>query len=95
MPGAQLGLVIDLYQGNPAAKYWVEALPLTVHNLSVAEWENVLASAGWGDISAECLTLPTQIAEADFKASGYFPSYEIYEAYCAAGSLLLWANKAK
>ncbi|MEM1310270.1 MAG: class I SAM-dependent methyltransferase [Cyanobacteria bacterium P01_H01_bin.153] len=92
-PGGRLGLVIDLYQDNPAAEYWVDALSLTVHNLSTAEWQTVLASAGWANIAARCVPLPVQTAASDFTPSAYFPDYATYQAYCAAGSLLLSAQK--
>ena len=90
---AQLGLVIDLYQGNPSAQYWIEALPISAHNFSTAEWIELLKAAGWNGIRAETIPLPIQISEETFKASRYFPSYDIYKAYCAAGSLILRAKK--
>ncbi len=93
MPGGRLGLVIDLYQGNPAAQYWVEALSLTVHNLSVTEWQTVLSEAGWTNLTNRCVSLPAQKEASTFNPSPYFPSFEIYQAYCEAGSLLLVAQK--
>ena len=92
---ACLGLVIDLYQGNPSAKYWLEALPISAHNFSTEKWVELLNSAGWTDVKAITLPLPLKITEVDFKGSQYFPSYEIYRAYCEAGSLLLTATKHK
>ncbi|MEM6452152.1 MAG: methyltransferase domain-containing protein [Cyanobacteria bacterium P01_D01_bin.105] len=94
-PSGRLGLVIDLYQGNPASQYWVEALALTVHNLSAAEWQTLLASAGWTNIVYRCVPLPVQTAANDFTPSPYFPNYEVYRAYCEAGSLLISAQKSK
>ncbi|MEM7064851.1 MAG: class I SAM-dependent methyltransferase [Cyanobacteria bacterium P01_B01_bin.77] len=93
MPGGKLGLVIDLYQGNPAANYWVEALPITVHNLSTTEWQALLSSAGWTHIAYRCVPLPAQTASNDFRSSPYFPDYDTYLAYCKAGSLILSAQK--
>ncbi|AFY40125.1 Methyltransferase type 11 [[Leptolyngbya] sp. PCC 7376] len=95
MPGGRLGLVLDLYQDNPAAHHWVNALSVTAHNFSVAEWETLLASAGWTNIKHRRVTLPAKISASDFTPSAYFPTYDIYQAYCAAGSLLLSAEKAK
>ncbi|MEM9809214.1 MAG: class I SAM-dependent methyltransferase [Cyanobacteria bacterium P01_D01_bin.56] len=95
MPGGRLGLVIDLYQGNPAAKYWVDALPITVHNLSATEWQTLLSSAGWANVAYHQVPLPTQMADSDFTLSPYFPDYDTYRTYCEAGSLLLSAHKAE
>ncbi|MEM9003962.1 MAG: class I SAM-dependent methyltransferase [Cyanobacteria bacterium P01_F01_bin.86] len=94
MPGGKLGLVIDLYQGNPASQYWVEALSLTVHNLSTAEWQTLLSSAGWTNTAYRRVPLPVQTESGDFTPSPYFPDYDIYRAYCEAGSLLLSAQKS-
>ena len=91
--GGRLGLVIDLYQNNPASKYWVKALPLTVHNLSITEWQTLLSSAGWTNVAYRCVPLPVQTAVSDFTPSPYFPNYDVYRAYCEAGSLLLSAQK--
>ena len=93
MPGGRLGLVIDLYQGNPAATYWVDALPITVHNLSATEWQTLLSSAGWANAAYRRIPLPTQTADSDFTPSQYFPDYGTYRAYCEVGSLLLSAHK--
>ncbi|MEM8612605.1 MAG: methyltransferase domain-containing protein [Cyanobacteria bacterium P01_H01_bin.105] len=93
MPGGRLGLVIDLYQANPAANYWVDALPITVHNLSATEWQTLLSSAGWSNVAYRHVPLPTQTADSDFTSSPYFPDYDTYRAYCEAGSLLLSAHK--
>ena len=92
--GGKLGLVIDIYQGNPAASYWVDALSLTVHNLLASGWQEVLLSAGWSNISVQQLPLPLQIEKEMFNVSAYFPNYEIYQAYCQAGSLLMTAQKS-
>ncbi|NEP60963.1 MAG: methyltransferase domain-containing protein [Symploca sp. SIO2G7] len=94
MPGGRLGLVIDLYRGNPASEYWVEALPITVHNLSVGEWQTLLTAAGWINVAYRCVSLPVQTTASDFTPSPYFPDHTLYLAYCAAGSLLLSAQKA-
>lgn len=91
----KLGLVIDLYQGNPASKYWVEALPITAHNLSVTEWHTLLSLAGWKNIVERCVPLPVQVSPSEFTPSPYFPNYDIYRNYCEAGSLLLSAQKVK
>ncbi len=93
--GGRLGLVLDLYQDNPAANHWVKALPITAHNFSVATWTELLETAGWGNIVSRRVALPPKILAKDFTSSAYFPSYEIYQAYCAAGSLLLTAEKEK
>ena len=92
-PTGKLGLVIDLYEDNPASKYWMEALSLTVHNLSAKEWQNLLISAGWKNVSYRRVSLPTQITPSDFKASAYFPNYNIYQDYCKVGSLLVTGEK--
>lgn len=95
IPGGLLGLVIDLYQGNPASKYWIEALPLTVHNLSATEWQTLLSSAGWTNVAYRRIPLPVQKTAKDFTPSPYYPDYDIYRAYCEAGSLLLTAQKGQ
>lgn len=94
MPGCRLGLIIDLYQGNPAATYWVEALPITVHNLSTTEWQTLLSSAGWTHVTYGQVSLPVQKTASEFTSSPYFPDYDTYRAYCEAGSLLISAQKA-
>lgn len=91
--GGQLGLVIDLYQENPASSYWIDALSLTAHNLSITEWQSLLQSAGWRAVKARCVPLPSQMAAEGFQPSPYFPDYGVYQAYCNAGSLLLTAQK--
>lgn len=93
--GGRLGLVIDLYQGNPASNYWVEALPITAHNLSATEWHTLLSSAGWTNIVSRLVPLPVQASLKEFTPSPYFPDYDIYQAYCEAGSLLLSAQKVE
>lgn len=90
---ARLGLVIDLHQGNPSAQYWLEALDITAHNFSAARWVELLQESGWMEVTAITVPLPLQISMTDFQPSAYFPSYEIYQAYCEAGSLLLGATK--
>ncbi|MEM6501788.1 MAG: class I SAM-dependent methyltransferase [Cyanobacteria bacterium P01_C01_bin.89] len=92
-PGGRLGLVIDLYQDNPASPYWVEALSLTAHNLSVSQWRSLLLSAGWTQVGDRQVPLPGQIKPDAFTPSPYFPNYDIYRSYCDAGSLLLTAQK--
>ncbi|MGD1903139.1 MAG: class I SAM-dependent methyltransferase [Geitlerinemataceae cyanobacterium] len=92
-PGGRMGLVIDLYRDNPAASHWVEALSLTVHNLSVPEWRALLESAGWREVEARRVPLPIDTKPKAFTPSPYFPSYELYRGYCEAGSLLLTARK--
>ena len=93
MSGGRLGLVIDLYQDNPASQYWIEALSLTVHNLSATEWQTLLSSAGWKNVAYRCVSLPVQTAASDFTPSLYFPNYDVYQAYCEVGSLLFSAHK--
>ncbi|MEM9092216.1 MAG: class I SAM-dependent methyltransferase [Cyanobacteria bacterium P01_F01_bin.53] len=93
MPKGRLGIVIDLYQDNPASAYWVEALPITAHNLSVADWQSLLLEAGWCNVAYRRVSLPAQTTTNEFKASPYFPDYETYQAYCEAGSLILTAHK--
>lgn len=93
LPGGRIGLVIDLYQDNPASKHWIEALPITVHNLSITEWHTLLSSAGWTNVVDRCVSLPVQTSPREFTPSPYFPDYDIYRAYCEAGSLLLSAQK--
>ena len=95
LPGGRLGLVIDLYQGNPASKHWVEALPITAHNLSAKEWEHLLSLAGWTNVVSRCVPLPVQVSPSEFTPSPYFPNYDIYRNYCEAGSLLLSAQKVE
>ncbi|MEM9273840.1 MAG: class I SAM-dependent methyltransferase [Cyanobacteria bacterium P01_F01_bin.143] len=95
LPQGRLGLVIDLYQGNPASKYWVDALSITAHNLSITDWNNLLSSAGWTNIVSRSVPLPIQTSPSEFKPSTYFPDYDIYRAYCEAGSLLLSAQKVE
>ncbi|MEM9219254.1 MAG: methyltransferase domain-containing protein [Cyanobacteria bacterium P01_F01_bin.150] len=91
--GGQLGLVIDLYRGNPASEYWVKALSITAHNLSTTEWQSLLSSAGWTNVVHRCISLPAQTTANDFSPSLYFPTYDTYRAYCEAGSLLFTAQK--
>ncbi len=92
-PGGRLGLVIDLYENNPASSYWIEALSLTAHNLSVSQWRDLLLSAGWTIGGDRRVPLPVKIDPDAFTPSPYFPSYPLYQAYCDAGSLLLTAQK--
>lgn len=91
--GGYLGLVIDLYKDNPSAKYWLDALEISAHNFSTETWTELITKAGWKEVTAQTVPLPLQIAVDDFQPSAYFPSHEIYQAYCNAGSLLLSAQK--
>ena len=92
--GGKLGIMVDLYKENYGSHAWVDALNIPVHLLSIAEYIELLERTGWRNVSTQQILDPRPSKpEAEFKPSAYYPSYADYNAFRAAGSLILTAEK--
>ena len=91
-PGAELAIVIELYAENRGSAIWAEVLDVHAHLWSEARWLEALAEAGW-EARAERILHPGPVKpEAEFEASRYWPTYQHYLDYRAAGALALTAR---
>lgn len=93
-PGAQLAIMVDLYAENPASHTWIEALEIGVHLLSTQGIIDMLAQAGWTEIETEQVVDPSPLQpEAGFEPSKFWPTYSMYLAHRATGSLVVRAQR--
>ncbi|HEY0544654.1 MAG TPA: methyltransferase domain-containing protein [Pyrinomonadaceae bacterium] len=86
-PGGVFASVVDLYQENEPSHQWIEQLKVPVQLLSVEEYHQLFARAGFDEVSDERLYDPTPIP--DDYAGGSFKSREDYLKYRESGSLLV------
>ena len=93
-PGAQIGILIDLFQENDGSHSWVDALSIPVHLLSIDEYISLLERAGWSQCSHQFFhDHRPRKKEEDFHADAYWPSYAHYLRFKEVGSLALSATK--
>ena len=92
--GAQLAIMIDLYQENQSTHNWIDALDISVHLLSMTELRKDLEEIGWKNIQMHQIQdqRPMKTAE-EFQESRFWPSYEQYVSYRETGSLCIIAEK--
>jgi SAM-dependent methyltransferase len=89
-PGAQLCVVIDLYEENIATHAWIDALDVDVHLLSAAGCTQMAQAGGWEQVRTWRVQDSRPIKpRADFTVSEYWPSYEMYLNYRAMGALVI------
>lgn len=86
-PGGLFASVVDLYQENEPSHQWIEQLKVPVQLLSIDEYRELFAEAGFGEVTDERLYDPTPIPE-DY-TGGSFKSREDYLRYRESGSLLI------
>lgn len=86
-PGGVFASVVDLYRENEPSHQWIEQLKVPVQLLSVEEYHQLFARAGFDEVSDERLYDPTPIP-LDY-AGGSFKSREDYLKYRESGSLLI------
>lgn len=86
-PGGVFASVVDLYKENEPSHQWIEQLKVPVQLLSVEEYRQLFARAGFDEVSDERLYDPTPIP--DDYAGGSFASREDYLKYRESGSLLV------
>ena len=86
-PGGLFAAVVDLYQENEPSHQWIEQLKVPVQLLSVEQYRELFARAGFIEVSDERLYDPTPVPE-DY-AGGSFKSREDYLRYRESGSLLV------
>ncbi len=88
--GAELAVVIELFDESPVGKVWKQALDVEIHNWSQAKWARVTEEAGWSGVRTRCIPRPEPApAEADFKSSTYWPDYETIRGYHRIGALVI------
>jgi len=93
-PGAQLAIVIDLFQENTATHSWIEALSVDAHLLGADELVNMVQKAGFKEASWRTVQDPRPIkTESEFESSRYWPSYAMYKGYREMGSLIVSATR--
>ena len=93
-PGAQLGIVIDLFLENEGSHPWVDALSIPVHLKSIDDYIELLKSAGWSNCTHQLFydSRPIKTIE-EFQAGPFWPSYDHYVTFKKKGSLALFAQK--
>lgn len=92
-PGGSICTVVDLYQENKPSHQWIEQMRVPVQLLSIAEYYELFAQAGFVEIQDERLLDPAPIVEQYTGTS--FRSHEDYLAYRKAGSLMLSARTGR
>ena len=93
--GGELAIMIDLFAENPVGQVWIDVLDVPAHLLSVAQLRTMAEAAGWTDVLTSRYRESTPIKSKDeFEPSRYWPSYEVYQGYREAGSLLLQARRS-
>lgn len=85
--GGLFATVVDLYAENIPSHQWVEQLKVPVQVLSVAQYRDLFAKAGFSNIRDQRLYDPAPVP-ADY-AGGSFKTRDDYVAYKAAGSLMV------
>ncbi len=89
-PGGHLAVIIDLYEENKATHAWVDALDVDVHLLSAPQCRAMAEAGGWTDVRSWQVQDSRPIKpQADFTASQYWPSYEMYLDYRRMGALVI------
>jgi ubiquinone/menaquinone biosynthesis C-methylase UbiE len=86
-PGGLFVTVVDLYKENEPSHQWVQQLKVPVHLLSIEDYRNLFAQAGFVDVRDERLYDPAPVP-ADY-TSGSFRSREEFVRYRENGSLML------
>ena len=87
-------LMVDLYTENVATHAWIDALSLSVHLLSIAEYCDLFKQAGFNHVEHEQMTSEAPIKlKSEFTQSAYWPSYDDYIEYRKTGSLVVRAQK--
>ena len=91
-PGAQLAMMMDLYEENPATHNWISALNVPVHLFSMSRLRELLEQSGWGEIQfVQRQDRRPMKKREDFVESIYWPSYDQYVSYRETGSLCITA----
>lgn len=91
-PGAQLAMMMDLYEENPATHNWISALNVPVHLFSISKLRDLLERSGWGQVEfVQRQDRRPMKLESEFVSSTYWPSYEQYVSYRETGSLCITA----
>jgi ubiquinone/menaquinone biosynthesis C-methylase UbiE len=91
--GARFLCIVDLFEENPGSHGWVEVLAVEVHLLSETEYVHRFRAAGFR--RAEAVRLRDRrpgFRGTDFRPSVWFPTFQAYQAYREAGSLLIEAE---
>jgi SAM-dependent methyltransferase len=79
--------VVDLYEENRPSHQWIEQLNVPVQLLSVAEYRNLFAGAGFVNVQDRRIYDPRPVP--DDYTSGSFKTRDDYLEYREAGSLLI------
>ena len=91
-PGAQLAMMMDLYEENPATHNWISALNVPVHLFSISKLRDLLERSGWGQVEfVQRQDRRPMKSKSEFVSSTYWPSYEQYVSYREVGSLCITA----
>lgn len=89
-PGGRIAVAIDYYEENTGTHSWADALGLKLQLLSEQKWAEMFIKAGFEDIELTRIVRNEHvITQPEFKPSEYFPTYEDYKKYIAAGALLI------
>jgi SAM-dependent methyltransferase len=93
-PGGRVDFVIDFYAERPGTRVWADHMDVPMRYLSIAEWGEVLAGAGFGGFETERVVDPSGPGdEADFEPSVWAPDWKTRVAMVEAGSLWMRATK--
>ncbi|MGH9966981.1 MAG: hypothetical protein ACREBG_03975 [Pyrinomonadaceae bacterium] len=82
--------VVDLYQENAPSHQWIETLNVPVKLLSVADYRELFARAGFTNVRHERLIDPTPVPE-NYTGTT-FKTREDFVQYRQNGSLMLTAD---
>ena len=96
--GAEIFLLLNLYEENPHAHHWREGFDPPLHLKSAAEWIEILKNAGFNRVESEQLPDADAALDAppkDDAACVPWPSPEQHRDFRRIGPLLLRAAKPK
>jgi ubiquinone/menaquinone biosynthesis C-methylase UbiE len=90
-PSGALFILINLYKENPYSLRWVSELQVPVHARSEREYETMLRSLGFADVSIE--HIPDLTPTPDQYSGKWFANAEELRDFKRIGALLLIARK--
>jgi ubiquinone/menaquinone biosynthesis C-methylase UbiE len=91
-PNGLFVAVVDLYRENPPSLYWVDQLEVPVHALSIQQYRDLFAAAGFAGIEDRRLVDPTPASD-EFNPK-YYRSVEEFDEYRRNGSLMISGRAA-
>lgn len=86
----RIAVAIDYYKENVGTYSWADALGLKLQLLSEQDWAQLFTEAGFENIQLSRIIRNEHVlTQPEFEPSDYFPTYNDYKNYIAAGALLI------